>query len=32
MLSAKDLMLLNCNVGEDSGESLGHQGDKTTQS
>ena len=26
-LSAKELMLLNCGVGEDSWESLEHQGD-----
>ena len=31
-LSAKELMLLNCGVGEDSWESLGLQGDKTSQS
>ena len=31
-LSAKELMLLNCGVGEDSWESLGLQGDPTTQS
>ena len=31
-LSAKELMLLNCAVGEDSGESLGQQGDPTSQS
>ena len=30
-LSTKELMLLNCNVGEDSGESLGQQGDQTSQ-
>ena len=29
-LSAKELMLLNCGVGEDSWESLGLQGDPTT--
>ena len=29
-LSAKELMLLNCGVGEDSGESLGLQGDPTS--
>ena len=29
-LSAKDLMLLNCGVGEDSWESLGLQGDPTS--
>ena len=28
-LSAKELMLLNCAVGEESGESLGLQGDQT---
>ena len=27
-LSAEELMLLNCSVGEDSGESLGLQGVK----
>ena len=31
-LSAKELMLLNCGVGEDSWESLGLQGDPTSQS
>ena len=31
-LSAKELMLLNCGVGEDSWESLGLQGDQTSQS
>ena len=31
-LSAKELMPLNCSVGEDSGESLGLQGDQTSQS
>ena len=30
MLSAKELMLLNCGVGEDSWESLGLQGDPTS--
>ena len=30
-LSAKELMLLNCGVGEDSLESLGLQGDQTSQ-
>ena len=30
-LSAKELMLLNCGVGEDSWESLGLQGDQTSQ-
>ena len=29
-LSAKELMLLNCSVGEDSRESLGLQGDPTS--
>ena len=29
-LSAKELMLLNCGVGEDSCESLGLQGDPTS--
>ena len=29
---AKELMLLNCGVGEDSRESLGLQGDQTSQS
>ena len=29
-LSAKELMLLNCGVGEDSWESLGQQGDPTS--
>ena len=28
----RDLMLLSCGVGEDSGESLGLQGDQTSQS
>ena len=28
----KELMLLNCDVGEDSQESLGLQGDQTSQS
>ena len=32
MLSAKELMLLNCGVGEDSRESLGLQGDPTSPS
>ena len=32
MLSAKELVLLNCGVGEDSLESLGPQGDPTRQS
>ena len=31
-LSAGDLMLLNCGVGEDSWESLGLQGDPTSPS
>ena len=31
-LSNKELMLLNCGVGEDSWESLGLQGDQTSQS
>ena len=31
-LSANELMLLNCGVGEDSWESLGQQGDPTSQS
>ena len=31
-LSAEELMLLNCGVGEDSCESLGLQGDRTIQS
>ena len=31
-LSTEELMLLNCGVGEDSGESLGLQGDPTSQS
>ena len=31
-LSAEDLMLLNCGVGEDSRESLGLQGDPTSSS
>ena len=30
-LSAEELMLLNCGVGEDSWESLGLQGDQTSQ-
>ena len=30
--SAKELMLLNCDVGKDSWESLGLQGDQTSQS
>ena len=32
MAQAKELMLLNCGVGEDSCESLGLQGDPTSQS
>ena len=31
-LSAEELMLLNCGVGEDSWESLGLQGDPTSPS
>ena len=31
-LNAKELMLLNCGVGEDSLESLGQQGDPTSPS
>ena len=31
-LRAEELMLLNCDVGEDSRESLGLQGDQTSQS
>ena len=31
-LSAEELMLLNCDVGEDSWESLGLQGDPTSPS
>ena len=31
-LSTEELMLLNCGVGEDSRESLGQQGDQTSQS
>ena len=31
-LSAEELMLLKCGVGEDSWESLGLQGDQTSQS
>ena len=31
-LSAEELMLLNCGVGEDSWESLGLQGDPTRPS
>ena len=29
-LSTKELMTLNCGIGEDSGESLGLQGDPTS--
>ena len=29
-LGAEELMLLNCGVGEDSGESLGLEGDPTS--
>ena len=31
-LRAKELILLNCDAGEDSGESHGQQGDPTSQS
>ena len=31
-LSTEELMLLNCGAGEDSWESLGLQGDQTSQS
>jgi len=31
-LSTEELILLNCGVGEDSWESLGLQGDQTSQS
>ena len=31
-LSAEELMLSNCGVGEDALESLGQQGDQTSQS
>ena len=31
-LRAEELMLLNCDTGEDSGESLGQQGDQTSPS
>ena len=31
-MSTEELMLLNCGVGEDSGESLGLQGDPTSPS
>ena len=30
-MSTEELMLLNCGVGEDSSESLGLQGDPTSQ-
>ena len=30
--TAKELMLSNCGAGEDSWESLGQQGDETSQS
>ena len=30
-LSTEELMLLNCGIEEDSGESLGLQGDQTSQ-
>ena len=30
-LSSEELMLLNCDVGEDSQESLGQQEDQTSQ-
>ena len=32
MLSAEELMVLNCGAGEDSWESPGQQGDQTSQS
>ena len=32
VMTAKELMLLNCGVGEDSWESLGLQGDQISQS
>ena len=32
MLSAKELMLLNCGVGEEACELLGQQGDPTSSS
>ena len=32
MLSTKELMLMICSAGKDSGESLGLQGDQTSQS
>ena len=31
-LSAEELMLSNCDAGEDYGESLGQQGDQISQS
>ena len=31
-LSTKEMMLLNCGVGEDFGESLGLQGDQISES
>ena len=31
MLRTKELLLSNCGAGEDSGESLGQQGDQTSQ-
>ena len=31
MLRAKELMVLNCDAGRDSWESLGQQGDQTSQ-
>ena len=31
-MSAKELMLLNCDAGEDTWESLGQQGGQTSQS
>ena len=31
-LSTEEVMLLNCGVGEDSWEPLGHQGDPTSPS
>ena len=32
MLRSEELMLSNCDAGEDSGESLGQPGDQTRQS
>ena len=32
MVNTEELMLLNCGVGEDSGTSLGQQGDPTSPS